>query len=69
MCVLIALHGHYAAGRSTSRAPGGGGSGGYLPRDIEDDRDVHYTALAESVDAAAFIADLKKRMAARHAGG
>jgi len=35
-----------------------------LPGDFEDNRDVHYAALAKPLDATAFIAGLKKRMRA-----
>lgn len=35
-----------------------------LPRDFEENRDVHYDALSQPLDAAEFVADLKRRHAA-----
>lgn len=65
LCVLIALREAlrrreiYVEGAGRWRDPDED-----LPGDFEDNRDVHYAALAKPVDAAAFIADLKKRMTA-----
>jgi hypothetical protein len=61
LCVLIALREAlrrreiYVEGAGRWRDPEG-------PAGSEDNRDVHYAALAKPVDAAAFIADLKNRM-------
>jgi hypothetical protein len=33
-----------------------------LPGDFEDNRDVHYAALAKPLDASEFIAGLRKRL-------
>jgi Tn3 transposase DDE domain len=63
LCVLIALREAlrrreiYVEGAGRWRDPDED-----LPGDFEDNRDVHYAALAKPVDAAAFVADLKKRM-------
>ncbi|WP_308418064.1 Tn3 family transposase [Microtetraspora fusca] len=65
LCVLIALREAlrrrevYVEGAGRWRNPDED-----LPGDFDDNRDVHYAALAKPVDPATFIADLKTRMAA-----
>lgn len=63
LCVLIAVKDAlrrrevYAEGAGRWRDPDED-----LPGDFEDNRDVHYAALAKPLDATAFIAELKKKM-------
>ncbi|HEY5356903.1 MAG TPA: Tn3 family transposase [Streptosporangiaceae bacterium] len=65
LCVLIALREAlrrreiYVDGAGRWRDPDED-----LPGDFEDNRDVHYAALAKPADAAAFVGDLKTRMTA-----
>ncbi len=65
LCVLIALKDAlrrrevYVEGAGRWRDPDED-----LPGDFEDNRDVHYAALAKPLDPTEFIADLKRRMRA-----
>ena len=65
LCVLIALKDAlrrrevYVEGAGRWRDPDED-----LPGDFEDNRDVHYAALAKPVDASAFVADLRGRLSA-----